>query len=125
GARQTWPVRSAICRAARLEGPPQTRQSLGPAPRQYRNQVADLAAVLGLEKEVFKPVKTLSGGMKRKLEIIRGLMHRPRVLFLDEPTAGLDAASRRNRGADVRDVRAKYETTIFVTTNYPEETEGP
>ena len=92
-------------------------------PRQYRNQVADLAAVLGLEKEVFKPVKTLSGGMKRKLEIIRGLMHRPRVLFLDEPTAGLDAASRRNLWAYLRDVRVKYETTIFLTTHYLEEAE--
>lgn len=92
-------------------------------PRKYRNQVADLAAVLGLEKEIFKPVKTLSGGMKRKLEIIRGLMHRPKVLFLDEPTAGLDAASRRSLWAYLREVRAKDETTIFLTTHYLEEAE--
>jgi ABC-2 type transport system ATP-binding protein len=92
-------------------------------PRNYRNQVADLAAVLGLEKEIFKPVKTLSGGMKRKLEIIRGLMHRPKVLFLDEPTAGLDAASRRSLWAYLREVRAKDETTIFLTTHYLEEAE--
>ena len=92
-------------------------------PRQYRNQVADLAAVLGLEKEIFKPVKTLSGGMKRKLEIIRGLMHKPKVLFLDEPTAGLDAASRRSLWAYLREVRAEYETTIFLTTHYLEEAE--
>ena len=92
-------------------------------PRQYRNQVAELAAVLGLEKEIFKPVKTLSGGMKRKLEIIRGLMHKPKVLFLDEPTAGLDAASRRSLWAYLREVRAEYETTIFLTTHYLEEAE--
>jgi len=92
-------------------------------PRQYRNQVAELAAVLGLEKEIFKPVKTLSGGMKRKLEIIRGLMHKPKALFLDEPTAGLDAASRRNLWAYLREVRAEYETTIFLTTHYLEEAE--
>jgi ABC-2 type transport system ATP-binding protein len=92
-------------------------------PRAYREQVGELAAVLGLEKEIFKPVKTLSGGMKRKLEIIRGLMHRPRVLFLDEPTAGLDAASRRNLWDYLRGVRANYETTIFLTTHYLEEAE--
>ena len=92
-------------------------------PRHYREQVRELAGVLGLEKEIFKPVKTLSGGMKRKLEIIRGLMHRPRVLFLDEPTAGLDAASRRNLWNYLREVREKYETTIFLTTHYLEEAE--
>ncbi len=92
-------------------------------PRDYRRQLTDLAAVLGLEKEIFKPVKALSGGMKRKLEIIRGLMHRPRVLFLDEPTAGLDAASRRNLWDYLREVRGSSQTTIFLTTHYLEEAE--
>ena len=92
-------------------------------PRLYREQVRELAGVLGLEKEIFKPVKTLSGGMKKKLEIIRGLMHHPHVLFLDEPTAGLDAASRRNLWDYLREVRQKYETTIFLTTHYLEEAE--
>jgi ABC-2 type transport system ATP-binding protein len=92
-------------------------------PRAYREKVKELAVVLGLEKEIFKPVKTLSGGMKRKLEIIRGLMHRPRVLFLDEPTAGLDAASRRNLWDYLRGVRATHETTVFLTTHYLEEAE--
>jgi ABC-2 type transport system ATP-binding protein len=92
-------------------------------PRQYRQQVAELAHVLGLEKEMFKPVKTLSGGMKKKLEIIRGLMHSPRVLFLDEPTAGLDAASRRNLWDYLREVRQQHETTVFLTTHYLEEAE--
>jgi ABC-2 type transport system ATP-binding protein len=92
-------------------------------PHAYREQIGELAAVLGLEAEIFKPVKTLSGGMKRKLEIIRGLMHRPRVLFLDEPTAGLDAASRRNLWTYLSDVRARFETTIFLTTHYLEEAE--
>jgi ABC-2 type transport system ATP-binding protein len=92
-------------------------------PREYRAQVTELASVLGLEQDIFKPVKTLSGGMKRKLEIIRGLMHRPQVLFLDEPTAGLDAASRRNLWDYLRDVRVKEDTTIFLTTHYLEEAE--
>jgi ABC-2 type transport system ATP-binding protein len=92
-------------------------------PAAYRKQVAELADLLDLGKEVFKPVKKLSGGMQRKLEIIRGLMHRPRVLFLDEPTAGLDAASRRNLWNYLREVRTTYETTIFLTTHYLEEAE--
>ncbi|GAC1482906.1 MAG: ATP-binding cassette domain-containing protein [Candidatus Dormibacteria bacterium] len=91
--------------------------------REYRDQVQDLANVLGLKREIFKPVKTLSGGMKRKLEIIRGLMHRPSVLFLDEPTAGLDAASRRNLWDYLRDVRRQNDTTIFLTTHYLDEAE--
>jgi ABC-2 type transport system ATP-binding protein len=64
-------------------------------PADYRSQVRDLAALLGMAEEMSRPVKKLSGGMQRKLEIIHGMMHRPRVLFLDEPTSGLDAASRR------------------------------
>ena len=92
-------------------------------PREYRDQVLELAAVLGLEKEIFKPVGKLSGGMLRKLEIIRGLMHRPRVLFLDEPTAGLDAASRRNLWEYLRQVRRTSETTIVLTTHYLDEAE--
>jgi ABC-2 type transport system ATP-binding protein len=92
-------------------------------PRDYRRQVTELASVLGLEKEIFKPVKTLSGGMKRKLEIIRGLMHRPRLLFLDEPTSGLDAASRRSLWDYLRQVRREHDVTIFLTTHYLEEAE--
>jgi ABC-2 type transport system ATP-binding protein len=59
----------------------------------------------------------------RKLEIIRGLMHRPKVLFLDEPTAGLDAASRRNLWDYLREVRTKSDTTVFLTTHYLDEAE--
>ncbi len=65
-------------------------------PRAYRKQVDDLARVVGREHDLFKPIRTFSGGMKRKLEIVRSLIHRPRVLFLDEPTVGLDPASRRD-----------------------------
>ena len=93
-------------------------------PRAYREQLRDLAGVLGLDREIFKPVKKLSGGMKRKLEIIRGLMHRPKVLFLDEPTAGLDAAGRRSLWSYLREVRAAYDITIFLTTHYLEEAEA-
>jgi ABC-2 type transport system ATP-binding protein len=61
--------------------------------------------------------------MLRKLEIVRSLVHRPRVLFLDEPTTGLDAPSRRALWGYLRDVRAEYGTTIVLTSHYLEEAE--
>jgi ABC-2 type transport system ATP-binding protein len=92
-------------------------------PRAYKQQIQQLAAILGIEQEMFKPIKTFSGGMKRKLEIIRSLIHRPRVLFLDEPTAGLDPASRRNLWAYLAQARTETGTTVFLTTHYLEEAE--
>ncbi len=88
---------------------------LMPAP--YRRQVAELADMVGLGAEISKPVKKLSGGMRRKLEIIRGLMHKPRVLFLDEPTSGLDVASRRNLWQYIGELRRQHELTICLTTH--------
>jgi ABC-2 type transport system ATP-binding protein len=92
-------------------------------PDAYRAQVRDLAAVLGMEEDIFRPVKKLSGGMQRKLEIIRGLMHRPTVLFLDEPTRGLDVESRRSLWEYLREVRERYRVTIVLTSHYLEEAE--
>lgn len=89
----------------------------------YRSQVRDLAALLDIETDVFRPIKTLSGGTRRKLEIIRSLMHRPDVLFLDEPTRGLDTTGRRNLWEYLRGVQ-KSGTTVFLTTHYLEEAEG-
>jgi ABC-2 type transport system ATP-binding protein len=89
----------------------------------YRRQVEDLASLLGLETEIFDPIRTYSGGMRRKLEIVRSLMHRPKVLFLDEPTAGLDAPSRRTLWDYLRSVRTEHGTTVFLTTHYLEEAE--
>ncbi len=93
-------------------------------PQAYKDKVAELARVLGLEKDLHKPVKTLSGGMKRKLEIIRSLMHEPKVLFLDEPTTGLDPISRQNLWKYLQDIRKSQEITIFLTTHYLEEAEA-
>lgn len=93
-------------------------------PQEYQNRVHELAEVLGLTKEIHKPVKTLSGGMKRKLEIIRSLMHRPKVLFLDEPTTGLDPISRKSLWKYLVKIREEEHITIFLTTHYLEEAEG-
>ena len=68
-------------------------------------------------------VRTFSGGMRRRLEIARGLLHRPRVLFLDEPTIGLDPQARAQLWAHLGEVRESEATTLFLTTHYLEEAE--
>src|SRR5438132_1713559 len=68
-------------------------------------------------------VKTFSGGMKRRLEIARGLLHSPRVLFLDEPTVGLDPQTRAHIWAYINELRRRETITIFMTTHYMEEAE--
>ena len=92
-------------------------------PAEYRRRVEELAAVVGLGDDIDKPLRTFSGGMKRKLEIIRSLMHRPAVLFLDEPTSGLDPVSRRGLWEYLREVRNTDGTTVFLTTHYLDEAE--
>jgi ABC-2 type transport system ATP-binding protein len=99
------------------------RPSFRLMPRAYQQQVQELAAVLEIERDMFKPVKRFSGGMKRKLEIVRSLIHHPQVLFLDEPTVGLDPTSRRNLWNYLRQVRQERGTTIFLTTHYLDEAE--
>jgi ABC-2 type transport system ATP-binding protein len=70
-----------------------------------------------------QPVMTFSGGMRRRLEIARGLMHSPRVLFLDEPTIGLDPQTRSSIWRYIRALRQTEGTTIFMTTHYMDEAE--
>jgi len=76
---------------------------------------------LGDKRKVL--VKNYSGGMKRRLEIARGLMHYPTVLFLDEPTLGLDAQTRRAIWAYIKKMNKEENTTIFLTTHYMDEAE--
>ncbi|MCL2359820.1 MAG: ATP-binding cassette domain-containing protein [Nitrososphaerota archaeon] len=94
-------------------------------PKAYRDKVIALAEVMGLSVDaLFKPVRKLSGGMQRKLEIVRSLIHTPDVLFLDEPTQGLDAVSRRGLWAYINSIRNQFGTTIFLTTHYIDEAEN-
>jgi len=92
-------------------------------PSAYKKKIHDLAEILDLKDDIFKPVKTFSGGMKRKLEIIRSLTHNPQILFLDEPTTGLDPLGRKNLWEYLKHVRQTEKTTIFLTTHYLEEAE--
>ncbi|MDR1564276.1 MAG: ATP-binding cassette domain-containing protein [Oscillospiraceae bacterium] len=93
-------------------------------PAAYRSRVLDLAEIVGIQDALFKPIKKLSGGMQRKLEIIRSLIHTPQVLFLDEPTQGLDAVSRRSLWEYINEVRKQSGTTVFLTTHYIDEAEN-
>ena len=68
-----------------------------------------------------KPVKNFSGGMRRRVEIARGLVHEPRILFLDEPTTGLDPVSRTAVWEMLRKIKAEHDLTVLVTTHYMEE----
>src|SRR3979409_2554506 len=68
-------------------------------------------------------VRTFSGGMKRRLEIGRGLLHSPRVLFLDEPTVGLDPQTRASIWEYITELRRQEHITIFLTTHYMDEAE--
>jgi ABC-type multidrug transport system, ATPase component len=99
------------------------RPSFKMMPLSYRNRVVELAEIVGIEDALFKPIKKLSGGMQRKLEIIRSLIHTPKILFLDEPTQGLDAVSRRSLWEYINQVRKENGTTVFLTTHYIDEAE--
>jgi ABC-2 type transport system ATP-binding protein len=68
-------------------------------------------------------VRTFSGGMKRRLEMARGLLHRPKVLFLDEPTIGLDPQARARLWVHLHEMRERESTTLFLTTHYLDEAE--
>jgi ABC-2 type transport system ATP-binding protein len=93
-------------------------------PKAYRERVLELANVMGIADKLHKPLKTFSGGMLRKIEIIRSLIHQPAVLFLDEPTSGLDPVSRRSLWDYINAVRKEHGTTVFLTTHYIDEAEN-
>ncbi|AUA10453.1 ATP-binding cassette domain-containing protein [Streptomyces sp. SID8382] len=87
-------------------------------------RAAELAADLGLSGLMDRPTGALSGGQRRRVEIALGLVNRPRVLFLDEPTTGLDPGSRAELWDLVRRVRAEHATTVFLATHYLDEADA-
>ncbi|MEM4472750.1 MAG: ATP-binding cassette domain-containing protein [Archaeoglobaceae archaeon] len=93
----------------------------GMGKRERERRIREVLELVELEDKADVVVKKFSGGMKRRLEIARGLMHFPRVLFLDEPTLGLDAVTRRKIWDYI--FEAKANTTIILTTHYIEEAE--
>jgi ABC-2 type transport system ATP-binding protein len=92
----------------------------GIAPRDVRARGAELIGRVGLEGASERRVGTYSGGMRRRLDLAMALIHNPQVLFLDEPTTGLDPSSRLTLWAEVRRLRDEG-TTVFLTTQYLEE----
>jgi ABC-2 type transport system ATP-binding protein len=99
---------------AELYGVP--REAVGERLRQVMEMV-------GLWQRRKSLVNTFSGGMKRRLEIARGLLHSPRVLFLDEPTVGLDPQTRSSIWSYIRELKSREDITIFLTTHYMDEAE--
>lgn len=86
-------------------------------------RIADLGERVGLSERLDEQVKNYSGGMKRRLELIRGLIHHPHVLFLDEPTLGLDPQTRSYIWDYIQELKGKEDISIFLTTHYMDEVE--
>ncbi len=96
----------------------------GIAKKRREERIKDVLELVDLtdKKDVY--VKNYSGGMKRRLEIARGLMHSPKVLFLDEPTLGLDAQTRQAIWKYIKKMNKEEKTTIFLTTHYMDEADN-
>lgn len=90
-------------------------------PRQARDRAMDLLRLVKLDDVLDRPVGKYSGGMRRRLDLAVALAHEPEILFLDEPTTGLDPASRRDIWNEIRRLNRELGMTIFLTTQYLEE----
>ncbi len=85
------------------------------------NRIDEILELIELSEKQNQTVVTYSGGMRKRLDIAGGLLHRPKVLFLDEPTVGLDIQTRRKIWEYIKKIRKEFEITIFLTTHYMEE----
>lgn len=90
---------------------------------EFKERAEDMLNMVDLASKADDLIRTYSGGMKRRLEIARGLLHHPKVLFLDEPTLGLDPQTRRHIWDYLRKLRAEKGVTMFMTTHYMDEAE--
>jgi ABC-2 type transport system ATP-binding protein len=94
-------------------------------PRQEaRKRALELLELVGLKEAAHKKVETYSGGMRKRLDLISGLMHRPQILFLDEPTLGLDVQTRAAVWDYIKRLRKEMGMTIFMTTHYMDEADS-
>jgi len=89
--------------------------------QKYKKNVADLAEILNCTQKIEKPVKTLSLGERMKMELIAALLHQPKLIFLDEPTIGLDLFSQQNIRQFLKTYQQKYKATIILTSHYMED----
>jgi ABC-2 type transport system ATP-binding protein len=100
----------------------QLHSMLYSVPRHTRKQrIDEVLKLVGLTERMHDQVKTYSGGMRRRLEIARGLLHKPKVMFLDEPTLGLDPASRETMWKYIQRLVKEEKMTVILTTHYMEE----
>ena len=91
--------------------------------KERQQKIKELLKLAELEEAADRIVKTYSGGMKRRLELVRGLMTEPKILFLDEPTTGLDPQNRSTIWKYIRNLKEKSDLTLLLTTHYMEEAE--
>lgn len=96
----------------------------GVRPESRNNRIEQLLKLVGLYERKDDIVKKYSGGMRRRLEIARGLIHRPKVIFLDEPTLGLDPNSRKLMWNYIRELVKEEKITVILTTHYMEEADN-
>ena len=89
--------------------------------RESKERIDEALRLFGLTDRRHMRVRSFSGGMRRALDLARGILHRPAILFLDEPTLGLDPGQRRRIWAFLQQLVAEHETTLFLTTHYLEE----
>jgi len=113
GAAPGVPVGEELGLQARLYGVPRPTE-----------RIAELCAQLELDGLLDRPAQALSGGQRRRLDLALGLVHRPPLMFLDEPTAGLDPHSRGNLWHHIRRMREEDGATVFLTTHYLEEADA-
>lgn len=92
--------------------------------RDRKKRILEVIRIVELEERLGDIVKTFSGGMRRRLEIARGLLHYPKILFLDEPTIGLDPQTRKHVWDYIKTLKAQHGITIVMTTHYMEEADS-
>lgn len=130
GARGLRAISGIVFQAPGLDGKLSARENLRMAAALYRvpraearRRIARLLEDAGLTGRAREPVERLSGGLRRRVELARALVHRPAILVMDEPTSGLDAAAFRAFWGSVEALRRDEGVTVIITTHQPEEAE--